>query len=117
MHKFSACPAPGVGLVCRPVVGEDSFDDDATLGEPGDGALKYADGAQRLLIGADFGVGHAGVIVDDVVYERYSDPGSAFVAVFPGAEGGLAGIVFTLFRHRVSTACTVEAAMPSWPAT
>jgi hypothetical protein len=61
---------PGVRLVGRSVVGEHAFDGDTAVGEPGDSPLQHTDGGVGLLVGADLGVGDAGVVVDDGVQER-----------------------------------------------
>ncbi len=74
--EFGAGVTPGVGAVGGSVVGEDPFDGDAMIGEPGDGSLEHTDRGGGFLVGADLGVGHAGMIVDDGVQERSSDPGS-----------------------------------------
>lgn len=64
--------------------------------KPCDSALEHADGGERLLIAADFGVGHAGMVVDDGVHECNSDLGAVSVAAFAGALGCLATVVFAL---------------------
>jgi hypothetical protein len=78
------------------------------IGEPRDGALEHADGGDRLFIGADLGVGHAGVIVDDGVQEGYSDLGPGSRAAFTGAVGRLAGIVSALLSTQKLVSATVR---------
>lgn len=50
-------------------VSVEAFDGDAAGGEPGDRAVRDADGG-ALLVGVDFGAGDPGVVVEDGVRER-----------------------------------------------
>jgi hypothetical protein len=68
-----SCWAEFTGQI--PVVGQDPFNGDATLSEPRDGTLQHTDRGGCFLVGADPGIGHAGVIIDDDVHEGYSDVG------------------------------------------
>jgi hypothetical protein len=74
----------GVGAVGGAVVGEHAFHGEAAVGVPGDGSGEDADGGGGLLVAADFGVGDAGVVVDDGVEVGGSDPGFVVLAPLTG---------------------------------
>ena len=65
------------------------------VGEPVHGAVKDADGGGGFLVGVDLGVGDAGVVVDDGVYERGPDPWPVLVAALSGA-GAVAWLLILL---------------------
>jgi len=48
-------------------VGQDAFDGHAAGGEPGDSPVQDCGRGDRGFVGVDFGVGDAGVVVDDGV--------------------------------------------------
>src|SRR5690606_28612780 len=94
--QFGAGITPGVGPIRRSVVGQNALHNDSVFGEPRRGPLQHADRRGGFLIGADLGVGHPGVVVDDGVYERDSDLGPVAVAAFTGASGSGAGVGFAV---------------------
>ena len=72
--ELGAGVAPGERSVTGAVVGQDSFDSDAVVGEPRDGAVEDADSGFGLLVSTDLDVGDSGVVIDDRVEEGL--PGS-----------------------------------------
>ena len=58
---------PGVGFVCRGVVGEDPLDADTTLGESGDGAVRDTDCRCGLLARAGLGVSDVGAVTGETM--------------------------------------------------
>ena len=76
--------SPGVGSVAA-VVGQDAFDDDPAVGEPADRPAQHGDGGGCGLVVVDFGLGHAGVVVDDGVHVGVTEQD---VAVFAAGGAG-----------------------------
>jgi hypothetical protein len=62
-----------VGLVAAAVVAEDSLEDDAAVGEPGDRVLEVVDGGLLGLVVARLDGGDEGVVVDGGVQVAGSD--------------------------------------------
>lgn len=74
--------SPGVRAVAGAVVGEDAFDGDALVGEPGCRAAQDTDGGFGAFISVHLDVGDAGVVLDDGVQVADPEPGlMASVAV------------------------------------
>ena len=66
---------PEAGSVAGAVVGEDSFDADAVLGEERVGSMPERCCAGALFVGEDLGVHHSGAVVDGGVQEPVADVG------------------------------------------
>lgn len=62
--EVGAGPGRRVRAIAAAVVGQHAFDGDAVIGEPGHGPAQDTDRGDGLLIGADFDLGDAGVVVD-----------------------------------------------------
>lgn len=109
VHKRTRV-APGVELVGRPVAGEDPFHDDATLGEPRRGSAWHADRRNSFLVGTDFGVGHARVIVNSIVQICICHSRTVAVraiAALAGAFDGLSGVALALVAAQEPVAAAV----------
>lgn len=59
--QFRAGITPGVVPIGRFDVGQNAFDDDAVLSEPGHGTVQYSNCGGRFLIGTNLGVSNPGV--------------------------------------------------------
>src|SRR5690348_9383001 len=71
---------PQVGAVGGAVVGQHPPGGDAAVGEPSHRSAQYRGRGGRGLVVVDFGVGDAGVVVDDRVHERVTQQWSAGLA-------------------------------------
>jgi hypothetical protein len=72
------------------------------VGEPGERSLQDADGGGGGLVGADFDVGDAGVVVDDGVQDRGADVGFVVGVSGAGAFGGDLAVAVALFLADVA---------------
>ena len=99
--------APRVQLVGGAVVREDTFDGDAAVGEPGHCSTEDTDRGFGSLVGADLGVGEAGVVVDDGVHERGAQPGLVTVVPALRAGCGRLAVAFALDAADESPAAAV----------
>ena len=68
--ELNAGVAPSERAIRRSVVGEDAFDGDAAISEPGDRTLENTDRGGSLLVLTDLDVSDPGVIIDHGVQER-----------------------------------------------
>jgi hypothetical protein len=94
--EVGAGVAPGEGPVAAAVVGEHSLDRDAALVEPRHRSIEHADRGGGLLIGADLGIGQAGLVIDDGVHECGADERSGVLAALAGALRRGDGVGFAL---------------------
>lgn len=81
--ELRASLAPRVRPVARAVIGEDSFDGNAVIGEPFGRAVRHADGGVFAFVGVHFDVGDAGMVINDGV--QIPDPEVRLVAGVAGA--------------------------------
>lgn len=77
------------------------------LGEPGHGPPEDADRGRGLLVGADLGVGHPSVVVDDGVNVAAPEPGRVDMVAVAGAIGGRGPVDLALLAADVPQAAAV----------
>ncbi|MBE1494225.1 hypothetical protein H4696_001325 [Amycolatopsis lexingtonensis] len=81
--------------VGRPVVRQHAFDGDAQVGEPGHGPAQHRGGGGGGFVGVDFGVGDAGVVVDNGVDERGAGAGLVVGAAGQPRGGSLVDLALS----------------------
>jgi len=78
-----------VGAIAVAVVGEQALDRDSLGCEPGDSAAQELAAAARVLIGEDFGIGDAGMVIDGHVHEL---PAGAATSGAPPSSDAMTGL-------------------------
>ena len=105
--QLGAGVAPEVGPVGGAVVGQDAFDGDAAVGEPGDRAAQDPDRGGGLLVVVDLDVGDPGVVVDDGVQVGGADQRVADLACAPVRSAVAGPVLVALLAADVAPAAAV----------